>query len=108
MNSETTAPTVLPAHRRPTRTRHAIDSSGLKQPYHLVDPSPWPLVGALGGGLTLFGIVEWAHGISMVPFFLGVIMVLGVMFLWWRDVLRESAHAGPAHRRSSGSACATA
>ena len=38
---------------------HAIDSSGLKQPYHLVDPSPWPLVGALGGGMPLFGIVEW-------------------------------------------------
>ncbi len=23
-------------------------SSGLKQPYHLVDPSPWPIIGAFG------------------------------------------------------------
>ena len=28
-------------------------SSGMKQPYHLVDPSPWPIVGALGAGLLL-------------------------------------------------------
>ncbi len=36
-------------------------SSGLKQPYHLLDPSPWPIVGALGGGLTVVGIVFAAH-----------------------------------------------
>ena len=73
---------------------HAIDSSGLKQPYHLVDPSPWPLVGAVGGGLTLFGVVEWAHGITAAPFFIGVAVVLATMFLWWRDVIRESKTAG--------------
>ena len=28
-----------------------------KHPYHLVDPSPWPIVGALGGGLTVLGII---------------------------------------------------
>ena len=25
--------------------------SGLAQPYHLVRPSPWPLMGAMSGGL---------------------------------------------------------
>ncbi len=71
-----------------------LDLSGMKQPYHLVDPSPWPLLGALGGGLLLFGIVEWVHDITKVPFFVGVIIVLSVMFLWWRDVLRESKTPG--------------
>ena len=71
-----------------------LDSSGLKQPYHLVDPSPWPLCGALGGGLMLFGIVHWAHMGVKSPFIAGVCLVLAVMTLWWRDVLKESRTAG--------------
>ncbi|HEY0419665.1 MAG TPA: cytochrome c oxidase subunit 3 [Acetobacteraceae bacterium] len=72
----------------------AILSSGLKQPYHLVDPSPWPLVGALGGGLTLFGIAYAAHYHNYLPLGLGLVIVLGVMFFWWRDILRESRTPG--------------
>ena len=30
-----------------------IEHSGLKQPYHLVDPSPWPIIGAVGGALVV-------------------------------------------------------
>ena len=92
MSTETTTAPVAAIDTHPIS--HAIDMSGMKQPYHLVDPSPWPLLGAAGGGLTLFGIVEWAHGISKLPFILGILMTLGVMFLWWRDVLRESKTPG--------------
>jgi cytochrome c oxidase subunit 3 len=69
-------------------------SSGLKQPYHLVDPSPWPLIGAAGGGLTVLGIIFAAHYGSYIVLALGIATVLGVMFVWWRDVLRESRAAG--------------
>ena len=72
----------------------AIISSGLKQPYHLVDPSPWPLVGALGGGLTLFGVVIGAHFSNWLPLIAGLLTVLATMFFWWRDVLKESRTAG--------------
>ncbi|GAC1485621.1 MAG: cytochrome c oxidase subunit 3 [Acetobacteraceae bacterium] len=92
MTTQTTTPTELPVHD--DHALHAMDSSGLKQPYHLVDPSPWPLAGALGAGLTLFGIVEAAHGISRVPLILGFAALLATMFLWWRDVLRESGTPG--------------
>ena len=34
---------------------------GLKHPYHLPDPSPWPIIGALGGFMTVFGIILAAH-----------------------------------------------
>jgi cytochrome c oxidase subunit 3 len=68
--------------------------SGLKQPYHLVDPSPWPLIGSIGGGLTLFGIVIAAHYANYTPLIVGLVIVIGVMFFWWRDVLRESATPG--------------
>ncbi len=69
-------------------------SSGLKQPYHLVDPSPWPLFGALGAGVTVLGIIFAAHYGQYVVLGVGLAIVLGVMFLWWRDVLRESRAAG--------------
>lgn len=69
-------------------------SSGMKQPYHLVDPSPWPIAGALGGGMTLFGIVMAAHFANYLYLIAGLALVLAVMFFWWRDVLKESATAG--------------
>jgi len=55
-------------------------SSGLKQPYHLVDPSPWPIFGALGGGLTVLGIVFVAHYHNWALLILGLAAVLAVMF----------------------------
>ena len=69
-------------------------SSGLKQPYHLVDPSPWPIIGALGGGLIVLGIIFAAHYGNYITLGLGIVVVLGVMFMWWRDVLKESHTAG--------------
>ena len=68
-------------------------SSGLKQPYHLVDPSPWPLVGALSAGLTVVGGVLAMHGEGLALLVIGLLCILGTMFVWWRDVLRESRHA---------------
>ncbi len=80
--------------RDPHHATAAMDLSGMKQPYHLVDPSPWPLLAAAGGGMTLFGIVEWAHDVSKIPFFAGLLLTLIVSSLWWRDVLRESKTPG--------------
>ena len=69
-------------------------SSGLKQPYHLVNPSPWPIIGAVGGGSTLLGIVFAAHMGNYVLLLLGLTIVLVTMFMWWRDVIKESRTAG--------------
>jgi cytochrome c oxidase subunit III len=82
MSSDTHAVSPLPA------------SSGLKQPYHLVDPSPWPIIGALAGGLTVLGIIFAAHYGNYITLVIGLLLVLTVMFLWWRDVLKESRTPG--------------
>lgn len=69
-------------------------SSGLKQPYHLVDPSPLPILGALFAGLMVLGVVMFAHFHSWSLLIIGFLGVLTVMALWWRDVLKESGTPG--------------
>ncbi|MBC7801584.1 MAG: cytochrome c oxidase subunit 3 [Gemmatimonadaceae bacterium] len=81
--------TALPAAVDPD-----LITSGMKQPYHLVDPSPWPLLAAFGGGLTMFGIIMAAHYGSYLWLTLGLVSVTLVAAMWWRDVWRESRTAG--------------
>ncbi len=69
-------------------------SSGIKQPYYLPDPSPWPIMGSAGGFMIVFGIILAAHYGNYVILVLGAVTVLSTMFLWWRDVLREGAVPG--------------
>jgi cytochrome c oxidase subunit 3 len=80
-----------------TTDPHAVPapvSSGLKQPYHLVDPSPWPIIGAVAGFLTVLGIVLYAHYGMWWLLAVGLVLVLAVMAVWWRDVIKESRTPG--------------
>lgn len=65
-------------------------------PWHLVEPSPWPYVGAMGAfGLTV-GAVMYFHGYKggdLLLFFSFIIIIL-VMIAWWRDVIREATFQG--------------
>ncbi|GJS41761.1 cytochrome c oxidase subunit 3 [Tanacetum coccineum] len=64
--------------------------------YHLVDPSPWPISGSLGALATTVGGVMYMHsfqgGATLLS--LGLIFILYTMFIWLRDVLRESTLEG--------------
>ena len=65
-----------------------------KHPYHLVDPSPWPILGAISAGALAFGAVLWMHGHGPWLMAVGGLFVLACMFVWWRDVIREAVHEG--------------
>ncbi len=63
-------------------------------PYHIVDESPWPLFGALGGIYLTAGIASWFHTGSIVLFITGLLVLVLVIVQWWRDISREGAIQG--------------
>jgi len=67
---------------------------GHSHPYHLVDPSPWPLVGSIAGGLAAVGMVLFMHDVTPWILVIGTLMVLGMMFFWWKDVIKEATFEG--------------
>ena len=79
------------------------ESSHGNHPYHLVEPSKWPIIGAVGALLTMSGLVMFMHddalGLELQPFFEtiglwviapGVVVTMMTMMGWWRDVIDEA------------------
>ena len=64
--------------------------------YHLVDPSPWPLISSLASVVMFVGAVIWMKGLfgleagTKYVFFAGLAGVLYAMYGWWSDVIKES------------------
>ena len=76
---------------------------GPNHPYHLVDPSPWPALGSLGGFLIAFGAALGMHPDMLGPgveammkaihwwvVAPGFVLTFAVMYWWWSDVIVES------------------
>nr|YP_010954711.1 cytochrome c oxidase subunit III [Dorcus linwenhsini]WMW30096.1 cytochrome c oxidase subunit III [Dorcus linwenhsini] len=63
-------------------------------PFHLVDASPWPLLGALAAMTTMTGIIKWFHLYNINLLLLGFLITSLVMFQWWRDISREGTFQG--------------
>ena len=61
--------------------------------YHIIDPSPWPFMGALSGVVMLSGGVLFMSPNSPMPqpwvLLIGLAGVLYTMYVWWRDVVAE-------------------
>nr|YP_009441687.1 cytochrome c oxidase subunit III [Usechus lacerta]AOY39206.1 cytochrome c oxidase subunit 3 [Usechus lacerta] len=63
-------------------------------PFHLVDISPWPILSSFSALITMTGMIKWFHNYSMNLFIMGMMMLLMIMFQWWRDISRESTFQG--------------
>jgi len=69
----------------------------MQHDYHLVDPSPWPAVGAVAALLLAVGAILWMHHYTPAApyiFGAGAIGIAYTMIAWWRDVIREAEHQG--------------
>jgi len=65
--------------------------------YHLVDPSPWPVVGSISAFIMAVGAITWMHHMTAaapIIFGVGLIGVLYTMASWWADVIREAQYKG--------------
>nr|AEZ55658.1 cytochrome c oxidase subunit III [Byrrhus sp. MJTNT-2012] len=63
-------------------------------PFHLVDISPWPLIGALSAMILMIGLINLFNFYKTNLFLIGFTITLLVMFQWWRDVTREGTFQG--------------
>lgn len=74
--------------------------------YHIIDPSPWPLIASIGALVMAVGGIAYMQslkgntlellGVSMSGpwiFVIGLLIVLYTMYGWWADTIKE-AHAG--------------
>lgn len=65
-----------------------------RQPFHLVEYSPWPLTGSIGALILTIGLTSWFHLHSLNCLFLALILIVGTIIQWWRDVIRERTFIG--------------
>ena len=63
-----------------------------KHSWHLIDPSPWPILTSTGAFITTTGLVMYMHSYQNGWFVLfnGLIILLSSTYMWWRDVVREA------------------
>jgi cytochrome c oxidase subunit 3 len=78
------------------------DSHAKHHDYHLVDPSPWPILASLAAFVTAVGAIVWMRtasggleigGLKLTgpfPFLIGFTALCFFAAFWWRDVVLES------------------
>ena len=80
-------------------------AQGKQHDYHIIDPSPWPILSSIGAFVLMFGAVcfmRWLHGaefmlfgVDMAAIFkfwlfaIGLIITLYSMGAWWADTIKE-------------------
>lgn len=70
------------------------DAHARDHDYHLVDPSPWPVIGSLSAFIMAVGAIISMHDGPSWIFYLGIAGILYTMYAWWRDVVNEGEFQG--------------
>jgi cytochrome c oxidase subunit 3 len=63
--------------------------------YHILPPSPWPLLTAFSALSLASGLIMFMHSVPYGKLLLpvGLLLTISMMGFWWADVIKES-HAG--------------
>lgn len=64
--------------------------STTKEAYYIPDPSPWPIIAALGIFTMLLGVVLWVNDITSMVMWVGLLMLSGLFYGWFGAVISES------------------
>lgn len=78
------------------------DAHAKNHDYHIIDPSPWPFIASIGAFIMMLGGVGYMQylnggqfrllGINLAGpwlFFIGLSIILYVMYAWWSDTIKE-------------------
>nr|APX39222.1 cytochrome c oxidase subunit 3 [Chrysolina americana] len=63
-------------------------------PFHLVDVSPWPILSSFSALIVMTGLIKWFYMNNPNLFLLGLMIMVLIMYQWWRDIVRESTFQG--------------
>lgn len=67
-----------------------MSSDTKKHPYHLVDPSPWPILASFAALVLAVGAIFYMKGGTAFVMIAGLLLTLYSMYVWWRDVIKEA------------------
>ena len=72
-------------------TEHAPAHGHADHPFHLVNPSPWPLASSMSLLSLTLGAAMSMHGKPLGHLLLiaGIAAIVACAFFWWRDVVKE-------------------
>lgn len=63
-------------------------------PFHLVNPRPWPILTSLGFMRFALGVVTIVQTFNCLPFLSSILILIFSSYLWGRDIHRESCFEG--------------
>jgi len=65
-------------------------STASPKDYYVPHGTHWPIVGSIGLALTFIGFARFLHGAEMTTMFLGIAIVIFMMYGWFGQVIDES------------------
>nr|ARH54934.1 cytochrome c oxidase subunit 3 [Cis micans] len=68
--------------------------SSNNHPFHLVDYSPWPILGSFSALNMMTSLVYWFHTDKTSILLLSTLSMIMIMMQWWRDIIREGTLQG--------------
>jgi len=63
-------------------------------PYHLVEPSPWPITSALRALFIVLGLINIFYFNELNLLLFRIILIAISILQWWRDIIREATYIG--------------
>lgn len=67
-----------------------MSSETQNHPWHIVEPSSWPIIGTIGAFISAVGGIWYMQGGPIWGFLTGLLVVFYTMFGWWRQVIKEA------------------
>lgn len=65
-----------------------------KHPFHIVRPSPWPLLASFSAFVGALGLVRYVGGHSIFCLALGLALLVSSIVSWFHSIIIESTHTG--------------